>query len=41
MYIVRNSKGEAIAIATRKQDAIAMTQTVGTESPKKVDIEHN
>ena len=37
MYKILNSKGEVIAIATRKQDAEAMAQTVGSESPKKVD----
>ena len=37
MYKILDSKGEVIAIASRKQDAEAMAQTVGKELPKKVD----
>jgi len=31
MYIVRNTNGDIVAIATRKEDAEAMAQTVGNE----------
>ena len=31
MYIVRNTDGDIIAIASRREDAAAMAQTVGNE----------
>ena len=34
MYIVRNTEGDIVAIASRREDALAMTQTVGKESKK-------
>jgi hypothetical protein len=37
MYIVRNSEGEIVAIATRKEDAVAMTHTVGKEPPLSIE----
>ena len=37
MYKIVNSKGETVAVASRKEDALAMAQTVGAETPKKVD----
>jgi hypothetical protein len=37
MYIVRNTNGDIIAIASRKEDAAAMTQTVGKESKKIIE----
>jgi hypothetical protein len=37
MYVVRNTDGDIIAIASRREDAAAMAQTVGKESKKIVE----
>lgn len=37
MYTIRNTDGDIIAIVTRKEDAVAMAQTVGKESKKIIE----
>ena len=36
-YTVKDSNGAIIAVATRLEDAQALSQTVGKELPKMVD----
>jgi len=34
MYIVKDHQGNIVVIASRKEDAVAMTMTIGSESKK-------
>lgn len=34
MYVIKDHQGSIVAIASRKEDALAMTMTVGLESKK-------